>query len=207
MSLPVALAIAMSAPAWAMGGSRLVSSRSVVAKPGVVLKLNPKGHLFTFRAGSTKYTVTYASSTVWSAQLEKNLVAGWNVVVKGPLTAAKIAATEIVNNPKPERAACSSDAKTIEIAVAAYEAENPGKTPPTIASLTKSGGGGPYLVSVPRFGKFYRLALNWGGASPGKENGGKHPGEVDAAPVWIGRVGTYVSFDTEGSRRGCAAAT
>jgi hypothetical protein len=178
-----------------------------VAKPGVVIKVNPKHHLFEYASGDTKYEVTYSSKTEWSARLEQNLSAGWHVIVKGRLAGSTIAARKVVNNPGPERAACVSDANIVDTAVAAYETENSGKAPPTVKSLTTKAGGGPYLQQVPENSAFFRIALNWGGASPGRENGGKHPGEADVAPVWIGTVGAYVSFLGEGPNTGCNAAT
>lgn len=208
--LPIALAMsafAVVTPASALVHPDAVNTHSSVAQAGVVLSVSAKRPSLVYRSDGTKYAVLYTSKTVWSAGLKKILKTGWHIIVAGQLSGSSITATKIFNNPAPERAACESDAKTVDVAVSAYEAINPGKAPPTVASLTSKTNGGPYLRSVPGNRSFYRIALNWGGAPPGKENGGTHPGVIDVAPVWNGAVGTYVLYDTEGAHKGCNAAS
>jgi hypothetical protein len=179
-------------------------SHSLESRAGVVGSVNARLHRFSMTSEHKEYTVTYKSTTVWSAGLEKVLKAGWHIVVKGEFAGSRVTAAKIVNNPMPERLACKADAETVATAVAAYEA-NSGATPSTVASLTTKAHGGPYLKSIPG-GMFYRFALNWGG-NPGRENGGKNPGLLYVAPVWIEVVRTYVAFESEGSHQGCNAAT
>ncbi len=68
------------------------------------------------------------------------------IVVLGILAAIVIFSLTGVTG-QSEAAACNSDAKTYETAVAAYEAENPTAGNPTITDLTATGGNGPYLHS------------------------------------------------------------
>lgn len=197
-ALPVLVVIAASSPVWSSVGSGAAEHHSLVARPGVVLSADAKDHRFTYRADGDAYVVTYTSATVWSAGLEGNLANGWNVIVEGNLGGTEIAAIKVVNDPKPERTACKSDALTVDTAVQAFMALNAGKVPPSVASLTSHKDGGPYLTRTPGNRSFYRIALNWGG-SPARENGGAHPGDVDVARAWLGSVGRYRDFTTEGA--------
>ena len=69
------------------------------------------------------------------------------IVVLGILAAIVIFSLTGVTG-QSQAAACNSDAKTVDTAVAAYEAENPGSTP-TMLNLTATGGNGPYLKAAP----------------------------------------------------------
>lgn len=187
------------APASLAAGRGAVAEHTMVARPGVVFSVDAKDHRFGYRSSGTSYTVHYSAATVWSALLEKNLAKGWHVIVRGELTRSTIAATKVVNDPRPERAACKSDAMTVDVATQAYEATT-GKTPSTVASLVPE-----YLQRAPGNRPFYRIALDWGG-KPAREGGGSHPGDVFVAPVWIGRVGKYRDFTVLGATV-CNAAT
>lgn len=60
--------------------------------------------------------------------------------------------------------ACNTDAKSIESAVAAYGAANPGSAAPTSpTNLTSSANGGPYLHSFPSNPNYYYMSVNASG--------------------------------------------
>ena len=69
------------------------------------------------------------------------------IVVLGILAAIVIFSLTGVTG-QSQSAACNSDAKTVDTAVSAYEAENPSIVP-TMADLTATGGHGPYLKAAP----------------------------------------------------------
>ncbi|MGA8297302.1 MAG: prepilin-type N-terminal cleavage/methylation domain-containing protein [Acidimicrobiales bacterium] len=56
-------------------------------------------------------------------------------------------------------AACNTDAKTVESAVAAYEATNTGQIP-TSADLTSTAKGGPYIHNWPSNSSYYTVGLS-----------------------------------------------
>jgi prepilin-type N-terminal cleavage/methylation domain-containing protein len=60
-------------------------------------------------------------------------------------------------------AACNTDAKSVESAVAAYEASNNG-TVPTAANLTSTANGGPYLHNFPSNSSYYNITIGTSGA-------------------------------------------
>jgi general secretion pathway protein G len=59
-------------------------------------------------------------------------------------------------------AACNSDAKSVSVAVSAYEAQNNGTVPTNIATLLTTAGSGPYLKSVPG-NQYYMIMLDSAG--------------------------------------------
>jgi len=75
-------------------------------------------------------------------------------------TAQRINATLVsnVSQTSQARAACQADGATVATAMAAYEAENPGKFP-TMADLISSAHGGPYLQSAPNNPAYYRFSI------------------------------------------------
>jgi hypothetical protein len=56
------------------------------------------------------------------------------------------------------RASCQADGATVATAMAAYEAENPGKFP-TMGGLISSTHGGPYLENAPFNPAYYRFTI------------------------------------------------
>ncbi|MGB9113280.1 MAG: type II secretion system protein, partial [Acidimicrobiales bacterium] len=60
-------------------------------------------------------------------------------------------------------AACNTDAKTVESAIAAFEATNSGTIPATTGVLTTSASGGPYLHSFPKNTGYYFVSMNGSG--------------------------------------------
>jgi prepilin-type N-terminal cleavage/methylation domain-containing protein len=56
-------------------------------------------------------------------------------------------------------AACNTDAKTVESAVAAYQATNTGQIP-TSGLLTSTGNGGPYIHNWPGNSAYYVISLS-----------------------------------------------
>jgi hypothetical protein len=60
-------------------------------------------------------------------------------------------------------AACNADAKTVEIAVAAFRVDNP-SLPTTPASLMSPSHGGPFLTSWPKNGSHYSMSVTSAGA-------------------------------------------
>ena len=76
------------------------------------------------------------------------------------LTAAVVVFTHGEVGHQAAAAACNADAKAVETAVAAFEAENSGTTP-TPTQLTKSTvNGRPILKSWPRGGALYSVTLS-----------------------------------------------
>ena len=56
-------------------------------------------------------------------------------------------------------AACNTDAKTVESAVAAYQATNTGGVVPTSGNLTSATNGGPYLHNWPGNKAYYTISI------------------------------------------------
>ena len=75
-------------------------------------------------------------------------------------TAQRINVTLVsnVSQTSQARAACQADGATVATAMAAYEAENPGKFP-TMADLISSAHGGPYLQSAPNNPAYYKFSI------------------------------------------------
>jgi 2',3'-cyclic-nucleotide 2'-phosphodiesterase (5'-nucleotidase family) len=83
-----------------------------------------------------------------------------SVVAVIGLTAAVVVFTHGGVDQQGASAACNADARAVETAVAAFEAENP-RTTPTPTQLTKSTvNGGPILKSWPRGGALYSISLS-----------------------------------------------
>jgi type II secretory pathway pseudopilin PulG len=83
-------------------------------------------------------------------------------VVLGILAAVVVFALGGVSG-KSAQSACNADAKTVQTAVAAFDAENAGTTP-TSALLTGTTLGGPYLQSWPsNSGANYVITLDGSG--------------------------------------------
>src|ERR1700732_3135080 len=79
------------------------------------------------------------------------------IVVMGILAAVVVFALGGVTGQSAQ-AACNSDAKTVETAVAAFQANNPGVNPDG-TSLTSTALGGPYLRTFPSNGTHYTISI------------------------------------------------
>jgi prepilin-type N-terminal cleavage/methylation domain-containing protein len=79
------------------------------------------------------------------------------IVVMGILAAVVIFALGGVTGSS-QVSACNTDAKTVQLALNAYQNQNPGTTP-TMANLTGTALGGPYLQSAPATGNGYSIGL------------------------------------------------
>jgi general secretion pathway protein G len=126
------------------------------------------------------------------------------IVVLGILAAVVVFALGSVTGQSAV-AACNADAKTVETAVSAFQAENPGVTP-TVTNLQASALGGPFLRSWPTNNSHYFIGLS--------DTTGAVPGEVDvdnvagtAAPAALNAA--WQNYDSEtgttGAAAGCAA--
>ena len=115
------------------------------------------------------------------------------IIVLGILAAIVVFALGGVTSSSAQ-AACNTDAKTVETAVVAYQANN-GNAIPTMANLTASTNGGPYLHTAPSNPSHYQITIDGSG-------------NVKVATVAsLGPPITYnaaVAYDTEGTL-GCAA--
>jgi prepilin-type N-terminal cleavage/methylation domain-containing protein len=113
------------------------------------------------------------------------------IVVLGILAAVVVFALGSVTGSSVV-SACNADAKTVDTAVAAFQAENPSSaTAVTSALLTGSGNGGPFLKSWPSNGTHYAITV----ASDGTVK--------VAAPS----SGTALAYDNPTGANPCAAAT
>jgi general secretion pathway protein G len=108
------------------------------------------------------------------------------IVVMGILAAVVVFALGGVTGQSAQ-AACNSDAKTVETAVAAFQADNPSLVP-NAASLTSNALSGPFLKTFPSNGTHYTISLSATGAV------------MVAAPS----TATAVSYDTANP---CGSAT
>jgi prepilin-type N-terminal cleavage/methylation domain-containing protein len=121
------------------------------------------------------------------------------IVVLGILAAVVVFALGSVTGSSA-KSACNSDAKTVETAIAAYQANNGTSVAPTSTLLTSTATtGGPYLKSWPSNSSHYTIAI---GAATGAAND-----EVDIYPgtSTSPAASNYVKYDTESSTTGCNA--
>lgn len=107
-------------------------------------------------------------------------------------------------------AACNGDAKTVSVAVSAFEAENPNVTP-TSSELTAApvagAVGGPYLKSWPNNPSYYTIAIDPSGdvtvaltnTTPGYKSGttGAQIYDGTSAFAYSGEVSPYTALDTQ----------
>lgn len=119
------------------------------------------------------------------------------IVVLGILAAVVVFALGSVTG-QSAKSACTADAKTVETAIAAFEAQNPG-TAVTQAALTAASTATPpgTLKSWPSNPQHYVIALGQVAASPADE--------VDIALA--ATPTTWVTYDTETGATGCNAVT
>jgi prepilin-type N-terminal cleavage/methylation domain-containing protein len=80
------------------------------------------------------------------------------IVVLGILAAVVVFALGGVTGQSAV-SACQADAKTVETAVAAFQADNPGVTP-TQALLTGTADSGPFLQSWPSNSTYYAITMS-----------------------------------------------
>jgi general secretion pathway protein G len=120
------------------------------------------------------------------------------IVVLGILAAVVVFALGGVTS-KSAISACNADAKTVETAIAAYQAEGnpisaltnangPGLLTSTSATVT----GSPFLQSWPSNPAHYVISLNATGTTPASV-----AGEVDVTPKQGSTTGTPVNYNTE----------
>ena len=122
------------------------------------------------------------------------------IVVLGILAAVVVFALGSVTS-KSAKASCAADAKTVETAVAAFEANGNG-TAPTSTALTSTGTvGGPYLKSWPSNTSHYSIGIAMAPSAA--------TDEVDVYPSSgtppVAGTATWIKFDTETSATGCNA--
>ncbi len=119
------------------------------------------------------------------------------IVVLGILAAVVVFALGSVTGSSAQ-SACTADAKTVETAIAAFEAQNPG-TAVTQAALTAASTANPpgTLKSWPSNPQHYIIGLGQVGGSPSDE--------VDIALAATPTV--WVTYDGEATNAGCNAVT
>jgi hypothetical protein len=100
---------------------------------------------------------------------------------------------------KSAKSACSADGKTVETAIAAYEANVPGATAASVTQTVLTTGTNATLKSWPSNPQHYWIALNKVASSPADE--------VDVAAGNSATLPTtgWVSYDAETATTGCNA--
>jgi prepilin-type N-terminal cleavage/methylation domain-containing protein len=120
------------------------------------------------------------------------------IVVLGILAAVVVFALGSVTGSSA-KSACTADAKTVETAIAAYEANNGTTVAPTSTLLTAtSTNGGPYLKSWPSNSSHYTIGIHQVSGSPADEV------DIYVGSGTPGTGATWVTYDTEGTG-GCNA--
>ena len=120
------------------------------------------------------------------------------IVVLGILAAVVVFALGSVTG-QSAKSACTADAKTVETAIAAYEANGNGTSPTSTALTSTATSGGPYLKSWPSNPSHYYIGI-------AKTATPSSPDEVDVAAGSVLPTSSagWVAYDTEGTG-GCAA--
>ena len=127
------------------------------------------------------------------------------IVVLGILAAVVVFALGGVTSSSA-KSACTADAKTVETAVAAFQAENPSSTVSSTLLTASSTNGGPFLRSWPTNSSHYFIGLNMtGSATPGEVDIAQQNGTTTAPVANNGTVNLWVNYDTESSTTGCNA--
>jgi general secretion pathway protein G len=122
------------------------------------------------------------------------------IVVLGILAAVVVFALGSVTS-KSAKAACSADAKTVETAVAAYEANGNGTAPTSTLLTATTTTGGPYLRSWPSNSSHYFIGIAKTTSPASTDEVDVYAGSAASTPA----SGTgWVSFDNEGTG-GCNA--
>ena len=124
------------------------------------------------------------------------------IVVLGILAAVVVFALGSVTGSSA-KSACAADAKTVETAIAAYEANGNGTSPTSTALTSSATTGGPYLRSWPSNSSHYTIGIATRTGPPAVA--------TDEVDIYVGSGtppanATWVNFDTEGSG-GCNAVT
>ncbi len=123
------------------------------------------------------------------------------IVVLGILAAVVVFALGSVTGSSA-KSACSADAKTVETAIAAYEANGNLAANLTQAALTSTATtGGPYLKSWPSDPSHYFIGIAQATGAAADEVD-VYPGSGTAAPA---AGAGWVAYDTETSATGCNA--
>jgi prepilin-type N-terminal cleavage/methylation domain-containing protein len=122
------------------------------------------------------------------------------IVVLGILAAVVVFALGSVTGSSAQ-SACSADAKTVETAIAAYEANGQGTSPTSTALTSTTTTGGPYLRSWPSNPSHYYIGIH--------TRTGSATDEVDVYAGSTAPTGssTWVNYDTESTAAGCNAVT
>jgi len=115
------------------------------------------------------------------------------IVVLGILAAIVIFSLTGVTGQSAQ-AACVSDAKTVEIAVSAFNAENGSTTGMDVTSLTTSAStliGSPYLHSFPAANSHYKISIDTAGNVSVDNLQGGGPVAFDTESTAAGSPGCY----------------
>jgi general secretion pathway protein G len=124
------------------------------------------------------------------------------IVVLGILAAVVVFALGSVTG-KGAKSACAADAKTVETAIAAYEANGNTVAPTSTLLMATSTTGGPYLKSWPSNNSHYFIGIAQA-TSAATDEVDVYAGSATTAP---GSGSGWVKYDTETSATGCNAVT
>jgi prepilin-type N-terminal cleavage/methylation domain-containing protein len=121
------------------------------------------------------------------------------IVVLGILAAVVVFALGGVTGQSAV-AACKSDAKTVETAVAAFQADNPGVTV-TSTALTSTANSGPFLKSFPSNSTHYYIGIATAATPSAGEVDIAQGNTTGTAPT---ATASWQNFDTETGTTGVA---
>jgi prepilin-type N-terminal cleavage/methylation domain-containing protein len=124
------------------------------------------------------------------------------IVVLGILAAVVVFALGSVTS-KSAKSACAGDAKTVETAVAAYEANGNGTSPTSTLLTATTTSGGPYLKSWPANSSHYSIGIGMATGTSGTDEVDIYPSSGTAP----GAGSSWIKYDTETSSTGCNAVT
>jgi prepilin-type N-terminal cleavage/methylation domain-containing protein len=122
------------------------------------------------------------------------------IVVLGILAAVVVFALGSVTGSSA-KSACAADAKTVETAIAAYEANGNGTSPTSAALTSTATSGGPYLRSWPSNPSHYFIGISTAASASSDEV------DVDPGSVMSTTTAGWVKYDGEASNAGCNAVT
>jgi prepilin-type N-terminal cleavage/methylation domain-containing protein len=122
------------------------------------------------------------------------------IVVLGILAAVVVFALGSVTG-KSAKSACSADAKTVETAIAAYEANGNTAAPTSTLLTSTSTKGGPYLKSWPSNSSHYYIGIAQVTTPASTDEVDVYAGTSTVSPPPSGTG--WVSYDTESSVTGC----
>ena len=123
------------------------------------------------------------------------------IVVLGILAAVVVFALGSVTG-QSAKSACTADAKTVETAIAAYEANGNGTSPTSTLLTSTTTSGGPYLKSWPSNSSHYFIGIAQAATVSSTDEVDVYAGSASTTPAL--HAAGWVAYDTEGTG-GCNA--